>query len=576
MRLALVELNPTVGDFEGNLSKMVKRIEEAHRAGADMVIFPELSLSGYPPEDLLLRERFLKESERTLEKLLELTKGLDTVAVLGYPKLSREGFVYNTLGIVYKGKLLGEYYKHYLPNYGVFDEYRYYKPGEHLLLMFFQNAKVGFLICEDIWHPSLAAEYSLLGVDLLVSINASPFEEGKFERKLKFVAARSTDGLHYTAYVNMAGGQDSLVFDGRSFVVSPEGQILCVSTPFEEELSLVDIDLDEVRRRRLLDQRLKEATICERVSRKVLTVQVDKRVKETPKVERREIPRTEREEELFKAIVTGIRDYFHKQGFKRAVLGISGGIDSALVATLAVEALGKENVLGLYMPTKFNSSESYEDAKRLAENLGITLKVVEIEPFFERFEELFSSMFENWSFDVADENIQARIRANVLFYFSNKEGYIVLATSNKSESAVGYTTIYGDMAGGLAPIKDLYKTDVYRLARWINRKRDKEVIPRRIIEKPPSAELRPGQKDSDSLPPYELLDRILKFYIEEGLSAEDIVKLGFDKETVKRVVRLIHRAEYKRKQAPIGIKVSKVSFDKDWRMPIVKALPFEF
>jgi NAD+ synthase (glutamine-hydrolysing) len=570
MRLALVELNPLVGDFEGNLEKIERYWKEAEEKGADLVVFPELALSGYPPEDLLLREDFLKASEMTLRKLIEFGKGRKIPAVLGYPKLTEDGFVFNVLGVVGRGKLLGEYYKQYLPNYGVFDEYRYFKRGEHLLIANYGGARIGFLICEDVWHPTLAREYALAGIDLLVVINASPYEVGKFERKLKFVSARSTDGLYYTAYVNLAGGQDSLVFDGRSFVVSPQGEILFVSEPFEEELSLVDIDLDAVKRARLRDQRVKEATICEGIGREVITVEVEGEISETASVRSFTYKPPEEEEEIFKAIVVGIRDYFHKQGFKKAILGVSGGIDSALVATLAVEALGAENVLGLYMPTKFNSDESFEDAKKLAENLGITLKVVEIEPFFERFEELFQTMFEGWKFDTADENIQARIRANVLFYFSNKEGYLVLATSNKSEAAVGYTTIYGDMAGGFAPIKDLYKTEVYRLARWINRKKGKELIPQRIIEKPPSAELRPNQRDQDTLPPYGVLDEILKLYIEEGMSVSQIADKGFDKTTVERVVKLLHRAEYKRKQAPIGVKLTKVSFDKDWRMPIVK------
>ncbi len=570
MRLALVELNPLVGDFEGNLSKILSTLKEADRKGADLVIFPELVLSGYPPGDFLLREDFLKRCGETLGELIRKTEETDAVVVLGYPKLSEEGFLYNTLGVIYRGELLGEYYKHYLPNYGVFDEYRYFKPGEHLLVLNYGGVKVGFLICEDVWHPTLAREYALLGIDLLVVINASPYEVGKFERKLKFVAARSTDGLYYTAYVNLVGGQDSLVFDGRSFVVNPQGELLYVSTPFEEKVSVVDIDTESVRRCRLRDQRVKEASICEGVKREVITLGVEREPKSAPRETSFEYQPLKFEEELYLALVRGIRDYFHKQGFKRAILGISGGIDSALTATLAAKALGRENVLGLYMPTKFNSNESYEDAKRLAENLGIGFKVVEIEPFFERFEELFSSMFENWSFDVADENIQARIRANILFYFSNKGGYVVLATSNKSESAVGYATIYGDMAGGFAPLKDVYKTWVYRLARYINEREGRELIPERIFEKPPSAELRPNQTDQDSLPPYEILDGILMLYLEEGFSVEEIVSRGFDEKTVRRVVKMVHRAEFKRKQAPLGIKVTKVAFDGDWRMPIVK------
>ena len=571
MRIALAQINPTVRDFKKNSELIKDYIDLADQKKADIVIFPELSLCGYLPEDFLLREDFLKESEKYLREVISYTSHTESAVVLGYPKLTKDGFVYNTLGVVYKGKLLGEYYKHYLPNYGVFDEYRYFKRGEHLLTLRFKDGtKVGFLICEDIWHPTLAREYSLLGVHLLVSINASPYEVGKFERKLKFITARSTDGLYYTAYVNLVGGQDSLVFDGRSFVVSPSGELLKVAKPFEEELLIVDLDREKVKRSRLKDQRLKEATICEGVKRPVKEISIDRETLKEVFEEKIEYLPLEFEEEVFKALQTGLGDYFRKQGFKRAILGLSGGIDSALTAVLAAETLGPKNVLALYMPTKFNSNESYEDAKTLAKNLGISFRVVEIEPFFERFEELFKEMFPAWTFDVADENIQARIRANILFYFSNKEGYIVLATSNKSESAVGYATIYGDMAGGFAPLKDVYKTWVYRLARWYNKTKGKEIIPERILKKPPSAELRPNQTDQDTLPPYGVLDQILQLYIEEGLSAEEIAQRGFDFGTVERVIKMVQRAEYKRKQAPIGVKITKTAFDKDWRFPIVK------
>ena len=574
MRIALAQVNPKVGDFDRNLSLVMEYSKKAHLGKADLVIFPELVLSGYPSDDWLLREEFLKEVEETLNRLVEFSKGIDPLVVVGYPRLTEEGFIYNTLGVIHKGKLVGEYYKHYLPNYGVFDEYRYYRRGEHLLTLEVgkgdKKTKVGFLICEDIWHPTLAREYALLGVHLLVAINASPYEVGKFEKKLKFVTARSTDGLYYTAYVNLVGGQDSLVFDGRSFVVSPQGQLVKVAKAFEEDLLLVDIEPQNAVRTRLRDQRVKEATICEVVSREVISLPVEKEINSSS--EGKEIltyTPMEFEEEVFKALEVGIKDYFSKQGFKKAILGLSGGIDSALTAVLAAEALGAENVLALYMPTVFNSTTSYEDAKRLAENLGINFRVVEVEPFFERFEETFKNLFPDWRFDVADENIQARIRANILFYFSNKGGYIVLSTSNKSESAVGYTTIYGDMAGGFAPLKDVYKTWVYRLARWYNRHMGKEVIPQSILEKPPSAELRPNQTDQDTLPPYEVLDRILQLYIEENLPPSEIVKRGFEPQLVERVVKMLHRAEYKRKQAPIGVKITKVSFDRDWRMPIV-------
>ena len=572
MRLALAQINPTVGDFKGNKELIKEYIEKAEQHSADFVIFPELSVCGYLPEDLLLREEFLKKAKQTVEEIVKFSQHLDIIVILGYPKIGEDLNLYNTLGVIYKGKLLGEYYKHYLPNYGVFDEYRYFKPGKELLTLEIKNTegkdlKVGFLVCEDIWHPTLARDYSLLGIHMLVSINASPYEVGKFEKKLKFVSARSTDGLFYTAYVNLVGGQDSLVFDGRSFVVSPEGKLLGIRRAFEEELVLVDVNPTEVIKNRLRDQRVKEASICEKPSETAVKIEIKKELSTgNGKVIEYKAPPFE--EEIFKALVRGVKDYFHKQGFKKAILGLSGGIDSSLTAVIAAEALGAENVLGIYLPTKFNSNESYEDAKTLAENLGINFKVIEIEPFFEIYEQQFKNLFPNWSFDVADENIQARIRANILFYFSNKEGYIVLATSNKSESAVGYTTIYGDMAGGFAPLKDIYKTWVYKIAEWYNKIKRKAIIPERILKKPPSAELRPNQKDQDTLPPYGILDQILRLYIEEGFSVKEITSKGFDLTTVERVINMLCRAEYKRKQAPLGVKVTKVAFDKDWRMPI--------
>jgi len=569
--LAFVQLNPTVGDLRGNAEQIKFYLSKADEGGADLVIFPELALTGYPPEDLLLRRDFLERTEEYLAEVVSFTSTLETVAVVGYPKLTREGFVYNALGVIYRGRLLGEYYKHYLPNYGVFDEYRYFKRGRGLLtLTYGDGTKVGFLICEDVWHPTLAREYALEGVHLLVVINASPFEVGKFERKLKFVSARSTDGLHFTAYGNLVGGNDSLVFDGRSFLVDPSGRLAFVAPAFEEGVFFAELDPAAAVRARLKDQRVKEASLFERSSEPVFNLSLDRKTAPYLDWEFPPYEPPEFEEEVFSALVTGVRDYFKKQGFERAILGLSGGVDSALTAVVAAEALGPDRVLALYMPTRFNSDESYEDAAALAANLGIGFEVVEVEPFFERFEELFSARFENWSFDTADENLQARIRAVVLFYYSNKTGALVLSTSNKSEAAVGYTTIYGDMAGGFAPLKDVYKTWVYRLARWYNRRRGREVIPERILTKPPSAELRPGQTDQDALPPYEVLDRILQLYLEEGLSDREIAQRGFDLGVVEKVLAMLHRAEYKRKQSPLGVKVTKTSFDKDWRFPVVK------
>jgi NAD+ synthase (glutamine-hydrolysing) len=597
-KIALAQINPKVGDFENNLKKIKQYIEKASEA--HIIVFPELALVGYPPQDWLLRKEFLHKTKEALKELIEFSKNFQSIIVVGYPSYDEEGRVYNTAGIIYQGKCLAEYRKHHLPNYGVFDEYRYFQRGEELLILKHGKVKIGFLICEDAWYADLTQFYAQEGIHILLILNASPYEIEKFEKKLEFIPARSTDGQFFTAYVNLVGAQDSLVFDGRSFVVSPKGRILTIAKDFEEDLKIVPLDLSEVLRERLKEPRnkfLKEISkryhqmpIKEvflpleenKIQRKISEVKEEEKIKEEKFSENYEVYRCKylkeqnrqcpKWEEVFKALVLGIRDYFKKQGFKKAVIGLSGGIDSALVCVLATAALGKENVLTIYLPTKFNSNESYEDAKKLAENLEVEFKVIEIEEIFQQYENLFKSLFPKWKFDVADENIQARIRANILFYYSNKEGYIVLSTSNKSESAVGYTTIYGDMAGGLAPIKDLYKTWVYELARWYNQYMGKEVIPRRILEKPPSAELREGQKDQDTLPPYPILDKILQLYIEEGFSIEDIIRsTGYEKELVLKVIKMLHRAEYKRKQAPLGIKVTRTSFDLDWRMPIVKS-----
>ncbi len=566
INLTLAQINPTVGDLEGNRDKILEIVNSEH-GRSHLIIFPELALCGYPPEDLLLRLDFLQDCKRRLGEIAESTRDKDCVVVVGYPEYDRD--LYNSLAVIYKGKVVAGYRKRFLPNYSVFDECRYFREGEELTIVEINGFKVGFSICEDIWYPEGSErETSLAGAELHVNINASPYHQEKIDYKRNFLRARAEDSISYLAYVNLAGAHEELVFDGRSTVIDPMGNVVARAKAFEEDVITLSLDLQEVRRRRLLDLRWRNASKWVEPVQSVAKLELEEKQRIKPVV--KEEPKAL--EELYEAIITGIRDYAHKNGFRGAVLGLSGGIDSSLTACLAVDALGKDRVLALFMPTRFSSMESLEDAKELAENLGIEFHTVPIDAVFETYREEIATVLNTTEFDTADENVQARIRANILFYFSNKLGYLVLSTSNKSEAAVGYTTIYGDMAGGFAPIKDLYKTQVYELARFRNSKR--KDIPDRVFEKAPSAELRPNQTDQDTLPPYEVLDRILKKFLEENMSVWEIVGEGEDRETVYRVIDMVRRAEYKRRQAPVGLKLTARAFGKDWRMPIINKYRF--
>ncbi len=554
LNLALAQINPLLGSVEANISK-IKLLSEQAQERAHMVIFPELALCGYPPEDLLLRYDFIERCMLSLEELVEFSKNLSSVLVFGMPYY--DGDLYNALVVVAEGKILGVYKKTFLPNYSVFDEKRYFRSGREPLVVELGGVKVGFSVCEDIWHPDgWERFYALSGCEVLVNINASPYYKGKYEFKENFLRARAQDNIAYVVYVNMVGGQDELVFDGRSMVIDPEGKVIARAKAFEEDLLFVSLEVERVKRKRLLDLRLREKGVDNPSVNAFIPAQekalCEVRVEVSPKDE----------EEVYKALLLAIRDYVEKNSFERVVLGLSGGIDSSLVACLAVDALGKDRVVGVFMPSEFTSSESREDVYELSKNLGISLLEYPIKEVYRTYLTLLDSK----ELSIAEENLQARIRANILFYLSNKYGWLVLSTSNKSESAVGYSTIYGDMAGGFAPIKDLYKTWVYKLARYRNS--IKPDIPERVLLKPPTAELRPNQTDQDTLPPYELLDQVLELHIEEGMGLEDIVALGFDRELVKKVLRMVRRAEYKRRQAPIGPKLTKRAFGKDWRMPI--------
>jgi NH(3)-dependent NAD(+) synthetase (EC 6.3.1.5) len=552
LNLSLCQINTTVGAFEKNFDKICDFISKAKNS--HIIVFPELSLCGYMPQDIIYSSKFLDLNKRYFEKLKEYSKNIDSVIVVGFVR--EEKAVYNSLGVLFKGEVLGFYDKRFLPNYNVFDEKRYFKSGEKDLTININDIRCGFSICEDIWYPDgTERQDALKGAEVLININASPYALKKQDFKENFLKARASDNLCFLVYTNLVGANDELVFNGESLVIGPKGDTIAKAKAFEEDILHVSLDIKEVFTKRRTDLRWQE--VCRPINSNIsINISKNQRYDNTIHLS------LSKEEELIKAITLSIKDFFEKQGFKKAVLGLSGGIDSALVLYLAVLALGKENVKAVYMPTVFNKEESYKDAKALCENLGVELNVFPIEDI----RNIYDKTLSYGNFDIADENLQARIRANILFYISNKENRIVLSTSNKSESAVGYTTIYGDMAGGFSPLKDLYKTEVYEIAYFINK--DKEIIPKNIIERPPSAELRPNQKDQDTLPPYDVLDKILWLLIEEYKDKEDITE--FDKEIVEKVYDMLLKAEYKRKQAPIGPKLHERAFGIGWRYPIVR------
>ncbi len=552
LNVSLCQINTIVGDFEKNFNKICDFISKAR--DSHIIVFPELSLCGYMPQDLIYSQKFIGLNSIYFEKLKNYSKDIDSLIVIGFIREDRA--IYNSLGILFRGEVYGFYDKKFLPNYNVFDEKRYFRKGDKDLTIDINGIRCGFSICEDIWYPDgTEREDVLKGAEVLININASPYALNKQTFKEHFLKARASDNLCFVVYTNLVGANDELVFNGESLVINPKGQIIAKAKAFEEDILNVSLNMKEVFTRRRSDLRWQE--VCE-----VVPSCVNINISKTTHYKSIINKTLSKEEELIRAITVSIRDFFEKQGFSKAVLGLSGGIDSALVLYLGVLALGKENIKAVYMPTTFNKEESYKDSKTLCENLGVELKLIPIEKIRNVYEEVLD--YKN--FDVADENLQARIRANILFYISNKENRVVLSTSNKSESAVGYTTIYGDMAGGFSPIKDLYKTEVYEIAHFINK--HGEIIPNTIIQKPPSAELRPNQKDQDSLPPYDILDKILWLLIEEYKDKEDIE--GFDKDMVEKVYDMLIKAEYKRKQAPIGPKLHERAFGIGWRYPIVR------
>ena len=569
-RLALAQINSTVGDIPGNVSKIIDYLEQAREVQADLVAFPELAITGYPPEDLLFKPSFLRDNVAAMERVVAASQGI--AVVVGYVHMGAD--ISNAAALGYNGELIDTYRKIYLPNYGVFDEERYFRPGDSCPVYLINGVAVGLGICEDIWYPvgPLAVQREA-GAELIVNINASPFHAGKRAQRETMLATRATDNELYVAYLNTVGGQDELVFDGASVVHDMAGDLVARGPAFEEALITVDLDMEAVFRSRLRDPRPRKENpviLNEIGSSKVVQVSGIRRDQRSPLPVTSPSRCMDGAEEVCHALVLGTKDDLRKSGVKKARVGLSGGIDSALTATIAVDALGPENLVGVAMPSRYSSEGSVSDAKELAGNLGIDLWVVPIEPAHLAFSDMLEERFRGAKPNVAEENVQARIRGNILMTISNKFGWIVLTTGNKSEMAMGYATLYGDMAGGFAVVKDVPKTLVYQLCQWRNQHGDPHpVIPQAIINKPPSAELKEDQLDQDTLPPYEVLDPVIKAYVEEDWSYQDMVDMGFDPDVVRQVITSVDRNEYKRRQAPPGVKITPRAFGKDRRLPII-------
>lgn len=572
IRLALAQINPTVGDIDGNKSKILEYIDKAKSFGADIVLFPELAITGYPPEDLLFKPHFIAKNIEAIQEIAQHVPET-IVAVVGF--VDEDSDIYNAAAVINGGKIHAIYRKNYLPNYGVFDEMRYFQKGSRGLVINMNDIRVGVTICEDIWYPGGPARLeSLLGdAQIILNLSASPYYIGKLSWRERMLSVRANDNLAAVAYVNCIGGQDELVFDGASLVVNEKGEIIGRAKQFEEDLLIADVDLVSIDKARLKDPRRRQDKHAFKDLHTELEI-VDipfKHIEQKPEIENRIEKFLDTVAEVYNALVLSTRDYIYKNGMRKAVIGLSGGIDSTLVACIAVDALGAENVVGVSMPGPFSSEHSKEDAKLLAENLGIKYLTIPIIDVYNTFLKTLEPVFEGRHFDITEENLQARIRGVILMALSNKFGWIVLTTGNKSENSTGYSTLYGDTAGGYAVIKDVYKTFVYQLAEYVNQKAGKEIIPRRVFEKAPSAELRENQTDQDKLPPYEILDEILKLYVEEDHSISDIVSEGFDEETVRKVAWMVDANEYKRRQTPPGPKITHRAFGKDRRLPITNA-----
>jgi NAD+ synthase (glutamine-hydrolysing) len=568
LRIAMAQINTTVGDFDGNVKKILGAIDTARTYKADIVTLPELAICGYPPEDLLFKPQFIQANLQSLEKIVEASQGI--TAVVGY--IDSDGDIYNAAALISDGKLVGTYHKIFLPNYGVFDENRYFRAGNECPIYVVNGVGIGVNICEDIWYeagPATVQAYA--GAEVIINISASPYNTGKGETREKMFATRASDTVAIFAYTNMVGGQDELVFDGHSLLFDESGNLIARGKQFEEDFIVADLDIESVFRTRLHDPRWrKESPVLEKTAWHQTKTNISSTAvtAHKPPLQPRQVAALDHVAAVYQALVLGTRDYIHKNGFQKVVIGLSGGVDSAIVATIAVDALGKDNVIGISMPSRYSSTGSVTDTQILTQNLGIKLKTISIEKPFQAYLDTLTESFTGTKPDSAEENLQARVRGNLLMALSNKFGWLVLTTGNKSEMATGYTTLYGDMAGGFAVIKDVPKTLVYKITKYRNAQAGFDLIPAAIIDKPPSAELRPDQKDSDSLPVYEILDAILTAYVEDDKSVEQIVALGFDKSIVQKTAKLVDRSEYKRRQSPPGVKITGRAFGRDRRLPL--------
>jgi NAD+ synthase (glutamine-hydrolysing) len=565
MRLALAQINTTVGDLDGNRERILQAIAEARGAEADLVLLPELAVTSYPPEDLLLRPGFIRAAEESLQEIARETHGL--VVLVGYPHFDRD--LYNACAVCAEGEVKAVYRKRFLPNYGVFDEDRYFAPARDCLLLELGGTLVGPTICEDLWQPGPpATDLALAGAQLLTNISASPFHVCRDREREEMFATRARDNACFVAFCNAVGGQDELIFDGHSLVLDEEGHVLARAPGFEEALLVVDIDPADAVGRRLRDVRRRALARERGAVPDVPVVQLGDCRSHDDRIEPFLAERLSELEQMRLALELGLRDYVGKNGFSEVVIGVSGGIDSALTAALAVEALGPERAHCVSMPSRYSSEATRSDARLLAEHLGTDFRELPINAAVDAFDSILAESFAGREPDLAEENLQARIRGVLLMALSNKFGWLVVATGNKSELSVGYATLYGDMAGGFALLKDVFKTDVFRLARHLNERAGRELIPATIIERAPSAELREHQLDEDSLPPYPALDRVLEAYVEQDRSREELSQDGFDPDVVERALALIDRAEYKRRQAPPGVRLTPKAFGRDRRTPI--------
>ncbi len=578
LRIGLAQINCTVGDLDGNLAKIKDYCLRAAEQKVDLLAFPEMAICGYPPEDLVLKPKFVSDCQMKLKELADFSRELEAMAlIVGCVDFDID--LYNGAALIGGGEVNSIYHKVLLPNYGVFDEQRYFKSGDEALVASIGGVRVGVTICEDIWYPDgpQHVETTVGGAEMVVNINASPYQINKDQHRARMLATRAKESQSMLAYVNLVGGQDELVFDGLSTIIDHEGKCVAEAGRFVEDLLIVDVDSDVVSRARENNEKWKTDQIETEKEKAVLlpvrqVIMPDLKVGgEKPPMAPHVFSKLDPDEEVLGALRLGVSDYVNKNGFTHVVVGLSGGIDSALTAAIAVDSLGADSVIPVFLPSRYTSDDSAEDAAKLALNLGVDLIEISIDDIYSNYLGTLEQVFKGKPEDTTEENLQARIRGNILMALSNKFGWLLLSTGNKSEMSVGYATLYGDMSGGFSVLKDVTKTLVFKLARRLNRRSERVIIPERIITKPPSAELRYDQKDSDSLPEYEILDQIIKAYVEDNKSANEIIESGFETRVVTSVIGMIDQSEYKRRQAPPGVKITGRAFGKDWRLPITNA-----